>query len=98
MNNQTKKRLWMLFSSILQKNVSDGKKISTFKPRYFYGSEIDYDGNMWHWVSENGKNWVKKRLPPNLPNFQHRFRTPKDSTEPELHMFNPLAHLNAGGI
>ena len=44
-----------------------------FTPRYFFGPEIDAKGNMFHYISEDGKKWVRKRV--STDPLQHRKST-----------------------
>jgi len=36
------------------------QKDQSFIPRYFFGPEIDLEGRIYRWESEDGHNWIKK--------------------------------------
>jgi hypothetical protein len=50
-----------------------------FSPRYFFGPEIDAEGNMFHLVSEDGKKWFRKRL---SDDWKHPYKSDEDETAP----------------
>jgi len=62
-----------------------GEQVSGHKcwtPRYFYVPEIDTEGKIYGWESEDGRTWRKKLVYPSDDSYHPR-SSDEDLTEPD---------------
>lgn len=71
---------WFQFEEYKQ-HACLNQSVNDFIPRYFFGPEIDSEGNIYHLESEDGVHWFRKYVKP-ADEFLQRKRTDEDFTEP----------------
>jgi hypothetical protein len=82
---------WLKFEA-LSNHICFNNQSQRIIPRYFFGPEIDPEGNIYHWESEDGVFWTKKLIYISQKqkfnikasdDFTHDSPSDEDYTEPE---------------
>jgi hypothetical protein len=70
---------WFQFEDY--KNHQCQQKEASYNPRYFFGPEVDSNGNIYHLESEDGVTWHRKLIRHSRRKVT-AFKTDEDETEP----------------